>query len=359
MRFTIGRTQQPCYASSTKTMANKKKESPLLGQLIQKIAPRIGASVLMDPDWNIVGQITFRNGRRSYFKYSTLDLNPLGSSEISKDKDYANFFMASMEYPTVPGSKAFYSKQWGEQIGQPDRNIDAAYLHAEKLGFPVIVKPNSGKQGVGVFLVHNKREFYKALKEIFKLDRLALVQQLVPGKDYRAVVLDDKVVAVYERIPLSVTGNGKSTIEQLIKAKQREFVASSRDTRINTSDPRIAVKLKHQKLTLKSVPAKGQRVFLLDNANLSSGGDSVDVTGQAHQDFKDMAVKLTRDMGLRLCGVDIMVDGEISEKPNKYWILEINSSPGLDHYAKIGNAQEKIVEDLYTAVLRKLESEAK
>ena len=60
-------------------------------------------------------------------------------------------------------------------------------------------------------------------------------------------------------------------------------------------------------------------------------------------------------MGLRLCGVDIMVDGDITKKPNTYWILEINSAPGLDHYAKTGQAQEKIVEDLYLEVLKSME----
>ena len=65
----------------------KKNVTPLLGKLLQKIAPKIGAVVLMEPEWGIVGQVTFKNGRRRYFRYSSLDLNPLGSSEVAKDKD--------------------------------------------------------------------------------------------------------------------------------------------------------------------------------------------------------------------------------------------------------------------------------
>ncbi len=333
----------------------RKKESPVLGKILRKIAPKIGATVFLEPEWGIVGQITFKSGRRSYFKYNTLDINPVGASDIAKDKGYSYFFMEKLGYPIVPGNKTFFSDQWAKAIGSDHQDIDAAYRHAQELGFPVIVKPNSGSQGAGVSLVHNKREFYSAVRAIFKSDRIALVQRPVRGKDYRLVVLDEKVISAYERIPLNVIGDGKSTIENLLKEKERVFIASSRDTRINTDDPRIGIKLKHQGLNLESVPIKGQRVFLLDNANLSTGGDSRDVIGAVHPEFERLAVRLTRDMGLRLCGVDIMVEVDISQKPSSYWILEVNAAPGLDHYAKIGKAQEKIVEDLYMQVLKHME----
>ncbi len=338
-------------------MKKNPKESFTLGRMLSTIAPRIGAKVIIESEWGLAGQITFKNGHRSYFKYNALDLNGIGASEIAKDKDYSNFFMKKMGYPIVPGSKTFFSDEWGAAVGQPERNIDAAYAYAEKLGFPVIVKPNSGSQGFGVTLVHNKRELYAAAKLIIKKDRLMLVQRPVSGKDYRLVVLDKKVISAYERIPLNVIGDGKSTIGQLLAKKQREFIASSRDTQIKVSDPRIAAKLAHQKLSMRSVPAKGAQIFLLDNANLSTGGDSVDVTDKVHPAFNKLAVKLTRDMGLRLCGVDLMIAGDISEAPRagKFWILEINSAPGLDHYAKMGKAQEQIVEDLYLEVLKHLE----
>jgi D-alanine-D-alanine ligase-like ATP-grasp enzyme len=333
----------------------KKRESLVLGRMLQKIAPRIGASVIIEPEWGIAGQITFKDGRCSYFRYNTLDLNPTGASEVACDKDYSNFFMEAMGYPTVPGSKTFFSDQWGRAIGSPRRNIDAAYRHARRIGFPVIVKPNSGSQGVGVSLVHNRREFYTAVRFVFNGDRIVLVQQPVHGTDYRLVVLDREVISAYERIPLNVIGDGKSTIGQLLKIKQKQFVASSRDTQIKTDDPRIASKLSHQGLSFRSVPTRGQKVYLLDNANLSTGGDAVDVTGKVHPAFKKLAVKLTRDMGLRLCGVDLMVQGDISQKPMIYWVLEINSAPGLDHYAKMGKAQAAIVEHLYLQVLKHME----
>ncbi len=296
----------------------KKTVTPLLGQVLQKIAPQIGATVIMEPKWKIVGQIIYKNGRKRYFRYSSLDLNPLGASEIAEDKDYANFFMKKMGYPIIPGSKTFYSNEWARAIGSPRRNIDAAYHYAKKLGFPVIVKPNSGSQGVGVALVHTKREFYRAIRAVFKRDRVALVQQPVKGKDYRLVVLDDRVISAYARIPLNVVGNGISTIKQLLREKQRRFIVSSRDTKIKLNDPRIAEKLKRQGLNFRSVPAKDERIFLLDNANLSTGGDAMDVTATVHPAFKQIAVQVTKDMGLRLCGVDFMIADDITKKPKIY-----------------------------------------
>lgn len=337
-------------------MLNKnKKESLVLGKMLKKIAPRIGAKIILEPDWNIVGQINFRSGKRSYFRYNTVDLNPMGSSEIAKDKDYANFFMKKMGYPIVPGSKTFFSDKWGKAIGASNRNIDAAYRYAKGLGLPVIVKPNSGSQGKNVALVSDKKDFYQAMRAIFEIDRVALVQRAVFGKDYRIVVLEKKVISAYERVPLNVVGDGKSTIARLLEKKQKEFVASSRDTRINLKDSRIKMKLSRSGFTFRSVPDKGERVFLLDNANLSSGGDSIDVTQDIHPKFEKLAINLTKDMGLRLCGVDLMIDGDISKKMSPFWVLEINSAPGLDHYARSGKKQEKIVEKLYLEVLKSLD----
>ena len=263
--------------------------------------------------------------------------------------------MKSLGYSVVPKSKTFFTQEWATIVGTPNRNIDGAYAYACKIGFPVVVKPNSGSQGSGVAVVSNKREFYKAVRNVFTLDRIVLVQEQVRGKDYRLVVLDKKVVSAYERVPLNVTGNGKSTIQQLLRAKQKSFKIIERDTFIDLGDSRIRLKLKAQKRTYDSVLAKGETVYLLDNANLSTGGDSLDVSEAVHSGFKKLAIQLTADMGLRLCGVDFMIAGDITKPPKDYWILEINSAPGLDHYIKLGKAQEKIVEDLYREVFKHLE----
>jgi D-alanine-D-alanine ligase-like ATP-grasp enzyme len=194
------------------------------------------------------------------------------------------------------------------------------------------------------------------MNRVFKSDKVALVEEALVGRDYRVVVLDDKVISAYERIPLKVVGDGKKSILELLNRKQKYFKKVGRDTILKLDDTRITAKLKRQGCTFDSVIQKDQTIFLLDNANLSTGGDSEDVTGQMHPEFKKFAINLTRDMGLRLCGVDLMLtQGCISDAPASFAVIEINSAPGLDHYASIGTEQKKIVDDLYTEVLKAME----
>jgi D-alanine-D-alanine ligase-like ATP-grasp enzyme len=329
-----------------------KKESLILGPLLKKLGREIGATVHIEPQWGVVGQIVFKNGRKSYFRYNTLDLNPVGASDVAKDKDYAAFFLKRMKYP-VPQGEAFHSPLWAAAIGSR-KSYAAARTYAKKIGYPLIVKPNSGSQGFGVSMVYNERELKAALSHVFNSDKIALVQKPIPGSDFRIVVLDDDVISAYQRIPLSVIGDGKSTIGQLLKKKQKQFDTTNRDTNIKTNDPRISQKLKKQRLSLQSVPALGAQIFLLDNANLSTGGDAVDVTETLHPRFKVLAANITRDMGLRLCGVDMIIDGDITKPPKKYVVLEINAGPGLDHYVKTGPTQQKLVEAMYRKVLHSL-----
>ena len=332
-----------------------KREGLIIGTLFKKLAPRIGATVVLESQWGMVGQITYKSGVRRYFRYNSVDLNLLGASRLASDKDYANFFMRRMGYPTVEG-KTFFRKDFARAIGAQHHTMSDAVKFAHKLGFPLIVKPNSGSQGSGVFLVYTQKELGTALGVIWKQDRIALVQKHLIGRDYRVVVLDNQVISAYERIPLSVVGDGKSTIQQLLEQKKKYFQKIGRDTQIKQSDPRILYKLARQKLSLRSKLADGQRVSLLDNANLSTGGDSVDVTSTIHPDFKKVAINVTRDMGLRFSGVDLMITkGSIDEKPIAYSILEINDTPGLDHYATTGPTQRKIVANLYLEVLKSME----
>lgn len=332
-----------------------KKSEPILDEVLKAVAPKIGARVLFEPEWGVVGCIIYKSGRRRYFRNSTLDINRMGASEISRDKGYSKYFMRSQGYRVVKGN-VFYSKRWCQAIGSK-KDINQAYKYARKLGFPVFVKPNSRSRGVGVEKVYTRVDFYRALRQVFVQDQVALVEEAIEGaSDYRIVVLDRRVISAYERIPLSVIGNGRSTIRSLLRNKQQQYDRIGRDSRLNLKDARMLAKLWRLGLNLSSKLPEGQRVFLLDNANLSAGGESKDVTRRIHADFRRLAVGLTRGMGLRLCGVDVLVKGgSLAEPAQECYVLEINSAPGLDHYAKIGREQKKVVEDLYLEVVKAME----
>lgn len=331
----------------------RKRKKLFLIKILKKIAPKIGAKVFVEPEWEIAFQIVFKNGKKGYGRHNCVDLNSLGASEIATDKGYAKFFMNKMGYPTIKG-RVFYSDKWAKAIGSKD-DIDKAFLYAKKVGFPLVVKPNSGSQGSNVSKVHNKTEFYIAMRRVFKKDKIALVEQYIEGRDYRVVVLDDNIISAYERTPLCIKGDGRSSINKLLLEKKIYFNKIKRDIKIDHKNKIIVDKLKRQGYTLSSILPKSKTIHLLDNANLSTGGDSVDVTEAMHKDFKKIAVNLTKDMGLRLCGVDLMIKGDIKDKPGEYFIIEVNAAPGLDHYVTTGLAQRKIVEDLYLEVLKSME----
>ena len=324
-------------------------KEPFVSRILKKLAKKAGIAVNLEPKYEFVGQIDTQSGKKRYFRNTNFDLNPLGASEVAKDKDYANYFLKRMGYPTISG-RTFYSDEWCDVV-KSRRNIHAAYRYARRIGFPVIVKPNSRSQGVGVVKVFTKKEFYRAARFALKKGNVILVQRVVSGKDYRIVVLAREIISAYERLPLTVVGDGRSTIHKLLARKQREFVRAGRDTVLRPDDFRIAMKLKRMRRSFSTVLKKGEWCALLDNANLSTGGDAVDVSRTVHPAWRTWAVKLARDMNLRYIGIDVMARGTLSDSPDRFVVLEVNAAPGLDNYASLGKTQKRIVESLYLKVL--------
>lgn len=326
-------------------------EIALVIPLLRELSSELGFDLLLEPEYGHAGRIRTKNGKILYFHSTHFDINSLGASEIATDKSYAAFFMQELGYPT-PEGKSFFSDAWCKKIGA-ERNTEAAVQYARVLGYPILVKPNSRSQGQGVEKVFTDEELQRALTYIFKEsgDKVALIQRIVEGHDYRIVILDDEVLCAYRRVPLSIVGNGESTVHELLQNKQVEFVGRGRDTTISMNDPRIYRKLFRQGMDFESIVQDGVYVKLLDNANLSSGGEAEDVTEVLHMDYKKMAVKLSRDMGLTFCGIDLMTTHPIHEKLQDYTIIEINAAPGLDYYAEGGEVQKKTVKELYKRML--------
>ena len=327
---------------------------PFVTEILKRIAPKIGATLLIEPEYEFVGQIIFSNGNKAFFNNTSFNINYLGSVGISKDKGYSSFFLKHMGYP-VPEGKTFFSKELNENI-KIRRTIDDGFEYAKKLGFPVVLKPNDKSQGFLVAKVHGKTEYYRIAKKIFRVSSVMIVERFHEGNDYRIVVLDRNVISAYQRVALDIEGNGKDDILELLEQKQRRFEQDGRDTRIENDDFRMNLKLKRQGLNVKSVLAKGHKIYLLDNANLSTGGSAVDVTDTIHRAFKELAINITKDMGLRLCGVDIITKS-IDEEPDQYVVIEINGAPGLDNYGSIGSEQQRRVDDLYLHILKVLENQ--
>ncbi len=327
------------------------KKTLLASTMVAELARELGLDVHVEPRYGYVGQIRRLDGKTFYFRNTSFDLNGQGAADNAKDKGYAAYFMERMGYP-VPRGDVFYSDEWAKQV-KSDKDSHAACAYAHTLGYPVIVKPNSKSQGMGVEKAHSDDDLLAGLDVVFNTinDRVAVVQEFIPGDDYRIVVLDDEVIAAYRRSPLMVIGDGIHTIAELLQHKQEKFIHMGRDTVIKFDDPKMLRVLQRANLGLDTVLPEQVEKKLLDNANLSSGGDADDVTDNLHPSFKDMAVRLSRDMGLRYSGVDVITQQDVATQIDKYHIVEINAAPGLDYYVEMGDKQRTAVREMYKKVL--------
>lgn len=322
--------------------------------IIQKLALQIGAVVLVEPEYELVGHITFKNGKKSVFSHAKLNINGFASAELAKDKAYSNFFLKQFGYRVTEG-KTFFNDHLCAKLAHP-RNIDDGFDYAQKLGFPVIVKPLNLSQGVLVTKVYNQAEYYHVAKKIFQIKPGLIVEKFYSGNDYRILVLDNEIIAAYQRIPLFIVGDGKSNILELLQQKQEKFMKMGRTNIIKFDDFRISQKLQTQNLNLDSVIPANDIIYLLDSANLSSGGEAVDFSENIHPDFQKLAINITKDIGLRLAGVDILAD-DITSPIIDYTLIEVNGSPGLNHYAASSEVAARKVENLYLKILKILENE--
>ena len=198
---------------------------------------------------------------------------------------------------------------------------------------PIVVKPNRASLGRGVSVnITNQKHLKKAYRLAKKYGKRVLVEEYVPGDDYRVTVIDYKHVYVVKRIPAFVVGNGKADIELLIKRKNRIKKEYKKKIRLDAKSERI---LLEKGLTFDSVPAEGEVVYLRKAANIAEGGTSIDCTDLISKELKELAIRASKILKLPAAGVDILTE-DISSK--KGVIIEINPRPHivLHHYPHEG-----------------------
>ena len=147
--------------------------------------------------------------------------------------------------------------------------------------------------------------------------------------------------------------HGQLTIRQLLDLKMAFLRSNNRGKKIKSDDFRIQRELDHQRRTFSEIPSANEIITLLPNANLSTGGEAEDLTERIHPSCRDFCGSIARDMGLTLCGVDLITQN-ITEPLSFPTVLEINSAPGLNNFAASGEEQAKTVERLYERLLDRL-----
>lgn len=204
-------------------------------------------------------------------------------------------------------------------------------------GRAVVIKPKSTNYGLGITIfqqgVSNREDFAKAIEIAFREDKEVMVEDYLSGTEYRFFVLGDETLAVLLRVPANVVGDGKHSVAELVAAKNDHPL---RGDGSRTPLKKIALgdieklQLKEQGLTVDSIPEAGRIVQLRANSNISTGGDSIDMTDEMHPSYKALAVGITKAMGAAVCGVDLIIPDlhKPAEPSLQSWgVIEANFNP--------------------------------
>jgi cyanophycin synthetase len=271
-----------------------------------------------------------------------IDRTSAVAESIAQDKDLSKQLLAAGGVP-VPK-------------GRPVDSADEGWRVAEAIGLPVVVKPRDGNQGKGVTVNIQARAHFDIAYRVASEIGQVMVEQFLPGHDFRLLVVGDKLVAASRRDPPFVIGDGQHTVRQLVDAvnadPRRGDGHATSLTKIRLDDIAIA-RLDLQGLKPDDVPVAGQRVVLRNNANLSTGGTATDVTDDVHPDVAARAVAAARTVGLEICGVDVVCENVgIPLEAQRGGIVEVNAAPGLrmhlaPSFGKPRPVGEAIVERLY------------
>lgn len=204
----------------------------------------------------------------------------------------------------------------------------------EDYGYPLVIKPINGNHGRGITInIQNWEEALEGFKAAKEVSRSVIVEKYITGDDYRLLVIDYKLVAAAKRTPAHVIGDGKSTVQELIdevnKDPRRGYGHEKVLTMITVNEMTTNI-LKEKGYDLDSVIKDGEIVNLKDTANLSTGGTATDVTDIVHPENIFMAERISRVIGLNICGIDLMttdISKPVSETGGA--VLEVNAGPGF------------------------------
>ena len=240
--------------------------------------------------------------------------------EIACDKEETKDLLEQAEVPIPKGD-----------IIRTERGLKEA---VDYVGFPLVIKPVNGNHGRGITTnINSLDEALIGFKEAKEVSRLVIVEKYITGEDHRLLVINNKLVAAAKRTPAHVIGDGKSTIQELVdevnKDERRGYGHEKVLTEIDINSLTLEI-LKEMNMTTKSVPKKGEMVKLKSTANLSTGGTAEDITELIHPYNVFMAERISKIIGLDICGIDIMAE-DLTKPLNKSGgaVLEVNAGPGF------------------------------
>ena len=221
----------------------------------------------------------------------------------------------------------------GEHYTSADRAKQAWF---NWVGRPVVIKPKSTNFGVGISILKenlDQTRFEKSVEMAFAQDSEILIEEFIRGKEYRFFMIGGQVVAVLHRVPANVVGDGQHSIAELVGMKNRDPL---RGKGYRTPLEKIALGeaelmfLQSQNLDFDSVPEDGATVYLRENSNISTGGDSIDFTEQVHRSYFMIASQAATALNVNITGLDMMIENvSQTATSGNYAVIEMNFNPAI------------------------------
>jgi len=276
----------------------------------------------------------------------------------SKDTYISHWLMANKTVTKMVLEEQGYEVPAGEEYQSVEEAFDN-FAKFENSSF--VVKPKSTNFGLGISIFKNKttKESYREALEIaFKEDDSVLVEEFVEGTEYRFFVLNNKTEAVLLRIPANVVGDGEHTISELIDQKNT-YILRGTDHRapmenIQKGDLEVLM-LKEQGYDFDSIPEKDQTIYLRENSNISTGGDSIDFTDEMPESYKQIAEGIAKAIDVKVTGIDLIIPdykkNPTNEEPG-YSAIEANFNPAMNMHSYVYKGKgrrltQKIIDMLF------------
>jgi glutamate--cysteine ligase len=225
-------------------------------------------------------------------------------------------------------------------------------------GKPVVIKPNQTNFGIGITILKDNNEvsiFNRAVEIAFEHDTTILIEEFIEGKEFRFFIINDEVVGILHRVPANVTGDGVLSIQELVQIKNQDPL---RGKGYRTPLEKIqlgeaeAIFLKAQHKSFDYIPKSGECVFLRENSNISTGGDSIDFTDDIPRSYKEIAIKAASALNVKITGLDMIIQDPAQEEAlNNYAIIELNFNPAIHiHCHPFKGKNRKLNEKLMDAL---------
>lgn len=275
---------------------------------------------------------------------ATIGSNTKGIAiDIACDKMLTKELLDIQNLPVAKGEKVFSTLQLLEVVN--------------RIGYPVVLKPQCGSKGTGVFVnINNEKELLRAYAELIKECKEVMIEEYKEGNDYRVMLVDYKVVAVSLRKPPFITGDGVRNIRDLIDAMNANPLRGEGHEKPLTKvkiDEELVNRLEKLGYSLNSILEYGEKLILRGNANLSTGGSAEDYTDLICKENIEICERAAKAIGLDICGIDICTKS-IAEPlyDTDGIILEVNAAPGIrmHHFPTVGkerNVGKKILDNMF------------